>query len=110
MALRLRPFQRGVGDSRGVQLMIGVIRSPRMTLAMTTTALQKEIAAFERNVVRYRQSWGPAWVVVVGGEARGHFSKFDAAAQFAIDTFPDAEFLIRHTDPEPEFIPLIAVS
>jgi hypothetical protein len=76
---------------------------------MTETALQTEIAAFERDVDHYRNTWGPSWVVVVGAEAKGHFSKFDAAARFAIDTYPEMDFLIRHTDPEPEFLPLITV-
>ena len=78
--------------------------------AMTETALQTEIDAFERDVGQYRKTWGPSWVVVVGAEAKGHFPEFDAAAHFAIDNFPEADFLIRHTDPEPEFIPFIAVA
>jgi hypothetical protein len=76
---------------------------------MTEAALQTEIDAFERDVGQYRKSWGPSWVVVVGDDARGHFSEFDAAAHFAIAKFPEADFLIRHTDPEPEFIPFISV-
>jgi hypothetical protein len=76
---------------------------------MTEAALQMEIDAFERDVCQYRKIWGPSWVVVVGAEAKGHFSEFNAAARFVIDTYPEADVLIRHTDPEPEFLPLIAV-
>jgi hypothetical protein len=76
---------------------------------MTEAALQTEIDAFERDVGQYRGTWGPSWIVVVGAEAKGHFPQFDAAARFAIDTYPETDVLIRHTDPEPEFLPLIAV-
>ncbi len=71
--------------------------------------LAKEIDAFERLLPTLLREHGAVWAVMVGQDFKGAFRDFAAAAEFAVATFPDGKFLIRHTDMPQAHIPFIAV-
>jgi hypothetical protein len=72
-------------------------------------ALSKEIQAFERQLPKLRKDHGAVWAVMVGSNFKAGFREFKDAAAFAIEHFPDKEFLIRHTEEQQAEIPFIAV-
>ena len=73
------------------------------------TALSEEIRAFEQLLPKLRQDCGSAWIVMVDKVLKASFSEFQQAAKFAIDKFPDRQFLIRHTDQQQVDLPFVSV-
>ncbi len=71
--------------------------------------LTDEIAAFEAQRAHLRQVLGSKWIVMVDDQCAGAFAEFDEAAQFALESFRDRGFLIRHVDAEEPQIPLVVV-
>lgn len=71
--------------------------------------LAEEITAFHTLLPKLRADHKEGWVVIVGTNCEGSFPTFEAAAQFAVRTFPDREFLIRHTDARVAQVPFILV-
>lgn len=70
--------------------------------------LEIEGRAFERLHADLKRRFGPeAWVVVSGGEFRGHFTQFRDAAQFVVKTFPDQPALLRQVDSPPVHVPYV---
>ncbi len=76
---------------------------------MAELDMSETISAFHAQRPRLLREHGPAWVVFVGNECKGAFKDFDAAATFALDNFPDAQFLIRHTEEHVPHVPLVVV-
>lgn len=71
--------------------------------------LSREIAAFRRTKPKLIQDFGSVWVIFVDDDLKGHFLSFQEAANFALEHFPDEQFLIRNTTEPPLQIPLVAV-
>ena len=75
---------------------------------MPEDGLEAESQAFERLHDDLKQRFGPdAWVVVSGGECRGHFTQFRDAARFVATTFPDQPALLRQVDSPPVHVPYV---
>ena len=77
---------------------------------MNTIDLSEEIEAFQKNRTRMIGEFGSAWVIFVDSELKGHFQTFQKAAQYALDHFASAPFLIRHTMEPPLRIPFMESS
>ncbi|MGH7025484.1 MAG: hypothetical protein ACREEB_18100 [Caulobacteraceae bacterium] len=71
--------------------------------------LAEEISAFHTLLPKLRAKHQEGWVVIVGANCEGAFPTFEAAAAFAVERFPDREFLIRHTNASPAQVPFIVV-
>lgn len=72
--------------------------------------LEIEGRAFERLHADLKRRYGPdAWVVVSGGEFRGHFTEFRAAARFVAQRFPDQPTLLRQVDSAPVHVPYVSM-
>ena len=71
--------------------------------------LAQEISAFHTLLPTLRATHREGWVVIVGDDYEGSFPSFEAAAAFAVEHFPDREFLIRHTDAKVPQVPFIVV-
>ena len=54
-----------------------------------------------------RQYGADAWVVLAGGELRGHFAEFRDAARFVAKNFPDQPALLRQIDSAPVHVPYV---
>lgn len=76
---------------------------------MAVAVLEAEIKTFDSMLPSLRQDQGAVWVVVVGNEIVGHFNDFEDAANFAVTSHGDENFLIRHTQEHTAHIPFIAV-
>lgn len=73
------------------------------------TTLSQEIEAFQSQLTSIRQKYGSGWAVVVDRSCRAAFPNFEAAATYAVENFPTAQYLIRHTDERQAQIPFVAV-
>jgi hypothetical protein len=77
---------------------------------MSVDDLEVEGRAFERLHDDLKQRYGPeAWVVVSGGEFRGHFTQFRDAARFVAERFPDQPALLRQIDSPPVHVPYVSM-
>jgi hypothetical protein len=77
---------------------------------MSATAnLDREIQAFESMLPDLRQRFGSVWAVLVDKDFKAGFTEFQKAAEYAVEHFPDRDFLIRHTNQHPAHIPFIAI-
>ena len=76
---------------------------------MTSSPLAAEIDTFEKTLPSLRQRLGSAWALIIGQDCKGGFPDFGAAASYAMQNFPNAEYLIRHTDNRTAQIPFVAV-
>lgn len=72
--------------------------------------LSEQVQTFVRRLPEIRQQYGSAWAVQVQGKVEGAFTTFQEAAKFAMSNFAGEEFLIRHTDDEPETVPFVMVA
>lgn len=77
--------------------------------AVTEAALQSMSETFSVNLASIRQTHGSAWVVFHDDRALAGFPSFAEAAEFAFHELGEADYLIRHTYQEPEFVPLLLV-
>lgn len=76
---------------------------------MAELDMSEAISAFHAQRPRLLQEHGPSWAVFVGPEFKGAFKEFDDAANFALNQFSDAQFLIRHTEEHIPHVPLVVV-
>lgn len=76
---------------------------------MANLDLIDEISAFDAQRPRLLSEHGAKWVVFTGRQFKGAFPTFEEAAEFALTTFPNADFLIRHTEGIEPQIPFVVV-
>ncbi|WP_293905670.1 hypothetical protein [Phenylobacterium sp.] len=75
---------------------------------MPNEDLEVEGRAFEALHDDLKRQYGPdAWVVVSGGELRGHFTQFRDAAKFVAKNFADRPALLRQVDSAPVHVPYV---
>lgn len=73
--------------------------------------LSREISAYEQDLPKLSDRFGDQhrWVVYLDAELRADFASFDAAFDFAMQEFPDRDFLIRDVQPEKLELPFLLV-
>ncbi len=74
---------------------------------MSEVNLEREVSAFHRLLPGLRASHRTGWIVMVGEDCQGRFATFEEAADFALGSFADTQFLIRHTDEPPAQVPFV---
>lgn len=72
-------------------------------------ALEQEIKAFTAMLPELRRTHGSIWAVLVGSDFKAGFADFSHAAEYAVQNFPDRQFLIRHTQQHTAHIPFVAI-
>ncbi|MFI4975636.1 MAG: hypothetical protein ACHP84_13935 [Caulobacterales bacterium] len=71
--------------------------------------MDKQSEAYLRMLPRLQKDYGLSWIVMVNQRVKAHFDDFEKAASFAIENYPNSDFLIRHTSERPAEFTYIAV-
>lgn len=74
---------------------------------MPDANFSKEIRAFLNQRPSLLAEYGASWVIFVGADFKGSFPTYAIAAEFALEHFRDAQFLIRNTNAADPDIPML---